>query len=244
VERGNTSGVLVNRALARRYFPGVDPVGRKLDDETEIVGVVGDMRQAAVAEEPVPTLFYRFPRQAFRYVTLHVRTAGDPAALAPAVAREIRAATPGAPPPTVQPMNERVAESLARARMLVTFASLLGGLALCLAAVGLYGVVAYSVAGRTHEIGVRMALGADRGDVVAMVVRGGARLALIGVVVGTVAAVAATRVIRGVLYDVEPTDPATFAAGAALLVAVTLLASWLPARRAARVTPTSALRAE
>jgi predicted permease len=244
VERGNTSGVLVNRALARRYFPGVDPVGRKLDDETEIVGVVGDMRQAAVAEEPVPTLFYRFPRQAFRYVTLHVRTAGDPAALAPAVAREIRAATPGAPPPTVQPMNERVAESLARARMLVTFASLLGGLALCLAAVGLYGVVAYSVAGRTHEIGVRMALGADRGDVVAMVVRGGARLALIGVVVGTVAAVAATRVIRGVLYDVEPTDPATFAAGAALLIAVTLLASWLPARRAARVTPTSALRAE
>jgi putative ABC transport system permease protein len=244
---GDTRGVLINQAMARRYWPGRDPIGSRIgadDKAPEVIGVIGDMRHLAIGEEPVPMFYYRYPRQAYAWATLHVRTAGDPASLVAAVRREIHAFNPDVPTPEVRPMTEFVGESLAETGLIVTFLGLFGILALALAAVGIYGIMAYSVAQRTHEIGIRMALGAERRDVVRFVLGSGLGLTLAGLALGVVGAAAATRALEKVLYDVAPTDPLTFAGGALLLGGVALLASYLPARRAARVDPVVALRAE
>ncbi|MDQ3308505.1 MAG: ABC transporter permease [Gemmatimonadota bacterium] len=244
---GDNKGVLINQAMARRYWPGRDPIGSRLGadaDALEVVGVVGDMRHLAIGEQPVPMFYYRYPRQAYAWAMLHVRTGGDPASLVTAVRREIQEFNPDVPLPEVRPMSEMVSESLAETRLIVTFLGLFGVLALALAAVGIYGIMAYSVAQRTHEIGIRMALGAERRDVVRLVVGRGLGLTLAGVALGMFGAAAATRVLEKVLYNVAPNDPLTFASGALLLGCVALLASYLPARRAARVDPMIALRSE
>ncbi|HEX8359045.1 MAG TPA: ABC transporter permease [Longimicrobium sp.] len=239
--------VLVNRALAAKYWPGRDAVGQRIrsgDEVFQVAGVVGDVRAAEIAAEASPTLYYRSPRQTYSYLTLHVRAAGDPAALVLPLGRVLARATPGQPAPTVKPMSESVSDSLAQARWIATFFTLFGGVALTLAAVGLYGVVSYSVTQRRREIGIRSALGAGPRRLVAMMLRQGGALAALGAALGIGLAVATTRAIGSVLYEVEPLDTASFALAVTILAGAALLASWLPARRAARVDPMVALRSE
>jgi putative ABC transport system permease protein len=244
---GDRMNVLVNRALAARYWPGRDAVGQRIqtgDEVFQVVGVVGDVRAAAIAAEAAPTLYFRAPRHTFSTLTLHVRAAGDPAALVLPLRGVLGRVTPGQPAPTVRLMSENVASSLAQARWIATFFTLFGGVALTLAAVGLYGVVSYSVTQRRREIGIRSALGAGPRRLVAMVLRQGGVLAALGAALGTGVALGTTRAIGSVLYEVEPLDTASFALAVTVLGAAALLASWLPARRAARVDPMVALRSE
>jgi putative ABC transport system permease protein len=244
---GDEQRVLVNRALAAKYWPGRDAVGQRIkmgDDVFHVAGVIGDVRAAAIAAEAPPTLYLRSPRQTYSYLTLHVRAAGDPASLVAPLRRALAQATPGQPAPTVTPMSENVAESLAQARWIATFFTLFGGVALTLAAVGLYGVVSYSVTQRRREMGIRAALGAGPRRIVAMVLRQGGALAAAGAVLGIAVALATTRAIGGILYEVEPVDATSFALALAVLGGAALLASWIPARRAARVDPMVALRSE
>jgi predicted permease len=244
---GETDGVLVNRALAARYWPGRDAVGQRIrvnEDEYRVAGVVGDVRAAAIASQAVPTIYFRAPRMSYSYLTLHVRAAGDPAALVAPLRRVLANALPDQPAPEVKTMSEYVAQSLARARWIAAFFTVFGGLALALAAVGLYGVVSYSVTQRRREIGIRAALGAGPRRLIAMVLRQGGGLAAAGSALGIAVAVVATRAIGSVLYEVEPLDTASFALAVAVLAGAALLASWIPARRAARVDPMVALRSE
>jgi putative ABC transport system permease protein len=244
---GETGRVLVNRALAARYWPGRDAVGQRIlmgDDVFHVAGVIGDVRAAQIAAQPSPTLYFRVPHQTYSFLTLHVRAAGDPASLAAPLRRVLAAATPGQAAPRVTLMSENVASSLAQARWIATFFTVFGGVALALAAVGLYGAVSYSVTQRRREIGIRAALGAGPRRLVAMVLRQGGGLAAAGAALGIAVAAGTTRVIGSVLYEVEPLDTASFALALAVLAGAALLASWIPARRAARVDPMVALRSE
>jgi putative ABC transport system permease protein len=175
---------------------------------------------------------------------LLARTRGDAASLGAAIREAVHAVDPGQPVSDIKTMDERVALSLGPRRSAVTLLTIFAVMALSLSAVGLFGLIRYSVAQRTQEIGVRMALGASRRDVLTMVLREGLRLALAGVVGGLLAAFALTRVLASLLYGVSATDPLTFAGMALLLTLVALLASWIPARRATRVDPLVALRYE
>jgi putative ABC transport system permease protein len=176
--------------------------------------------------------------------TLLIRTTGDPLSLAAAIRQETKTVIPNLPPPIIRTMDDLLSATVAQTRIQTALLSLFAGIALLLAAVGLYGVLAYSVAQRTHEIGVRMALGAQRRNVLSLIVGHGMRLVIMGVVVGIVAALALTRVMRNLLYEVQANDPITFVAGSVFLLLTALLACWLPARRAARIEPMVALRYE
>ncbi|HSU12929.1 ABC transporter permease [Longimicrobium sp.] len=239
--------LVVNQSAARRYWPGADPVGQTVllgDAPFTVVGVVGDVRNEGLASATGPAAYLPFsvaPRPATR---LFVRASGDPAALAPAVRDAIHSADPLQPIADIRTLRGAMADTVAQPRFFTLLLGVFGGLAMFLAALGLYGVVAYSVTRRTVEIGIRMALGARARDVVLMVVRRAMGPALGGIVAGTAAAVLLARFLASMLFEVRPGDPATFVAAAALLAAIALLASWLPARRASRVDPMRALRAE
>ena len=244
--------IIVNDALARRYFPGEDPVGKRLkftkpeEDGAwqTIVGVVGDEKQDSLGAEVRPEIYQSHLQSAQNEMTLVVRAAGDPRALAGAVREQIRALDPALPVYDVKPMRDVVYESLARERFVMLLLTLFAALALALAAVGIYGVVSYATAQRTHEIGLRMALGAQARDVLRLVIGQGLSHVLIGVGVGLLVALALTRLMASLLYGVSATDPLTFAAVALLLTAVSLFACYIPARRATRVDPLTALRYE
>ena len=247
--------VLVNQAFVRKHLEGRSPLGARLRWAREgavrwltIVGVVGD-----VAEEPLdrtarPTIYVPFEQETLafkRWSTLVVRSSlADPRALAASIKQAVWAADPLLPVTRLRLLDEALAGSLAQRRFTLLVLTLFAGAALLLSGIGVYGVVAYSVAQRTHEIGVRMALGAEAPQVVGLVVRQGLTTALAGTAVGLAGALAASRAIEGLLFGVAPTDPATFAGVAVLLLAVALLACYVPARRATRVDPTTALRAE
>lgn len=243
--------VVVNQRLAALAWPGEDPIGKALYDPTidglvpmEVVGLVRDARMRSLRTPPGPFMFVPFTQEYDPRMSLHVRTAGNPMAVASAVLRRIEALDPTVPVFSVSKLQDRIAGSLrdtiTTARLITTF----GLLALALAAIGLYGVVAYAVEQRRRELGIRIALGASSLEVVKMVVAQGSRMAFLGVGAGLLGAMGLTRLMRGMLYDVTPTDPATLGAIAVLLTAVAVTASYLPARRAARADPLEVLRAE
>ena len=242
---------IVNAELASRFFPGEDPIGKRLHVQWgrpqlkyEIVGVVGSIRHVGLEKAPEPALFLASRQEPHVFINLVVRTSGDAMSLVPAIKGEVRAVDRDIPISEVRTMDEYLTRSMARPRFNLVLIASFAGLALVLAAVGLFGVVSYSVAQRTHEIGIRRALGADDRQVVAMVVKQGMTLAAAGVVLGVAGAFALTRFLETLLFSVKRTDAPTYASVAAVLAAVALLASYLPARRAARVDPLAALRHE
>jgi putative ABC transport system permease protein len=251
--RKNHFSVVISDAMARRFWPGEDPIGKTFRpgfpemglQPVKIVGVVGDVRDYGPDSDPAPTFYssaYHFPQRA---ATLVVRTRGsDPAAVVSAVRRTVAALDPAATLSDVATVESIVSDAVGSRRLNMQLLGIFAALALLLAAVGIYGVMAYTVNRRSHEIGVRMALGAGQSNVVRMVVGKAVVLGGLGVVVGSVAALGLTRLIAGMLYGVKPADPLTFLSVAAILFAVTIAAACAPAWRATRVSPTIALRSE
>jgi putative ABC transport system permease protein len=210
----------------------------------EVIGIVGDVRYGQMDEPPKPDV-YICPLQSARdFLILYARTAGNPAALVPAVRHEVRSLNRDVPIFDIKTMPERIAAATARARFSAILLAVFAGIALSLSAVGIYGVMSYVVTQRTREIGIRMALGARQGDVLSLVLGRGVALAAVGTVGGVGGALAATRVLETMLYEVKPGDPETYLSIAGVLLVVALAASYIPARRAAWLEPSSALRAE
>ncbi len=243
--------ILINEALARRYFANEEPLGQRLDVGmfenpviTEIVGVVGNVRYDSLIDESPPAVYFPHPELAYPFMTLVVRTDGEPAALAPAVQREIRSLDPNQPVADVRTMNEVMAEWVSRSRFNTLLLGLFAALATLLSAVGIFGVMNYSVALRTKEIGLRLAVGAQPRQVLFLILKQGLALTVAGVVVGLAAALALTRLLAGLLFGVTAFDLPTFTTISLLLMIVSLLACYLPARRATRIDPLRALRYE
>jgi putative ABC transport system permease protein len=243
--------VIVSESLARTYFPRGDALGKRLviqmtrpNVPTEIIGIVGDVKFTDFAAEPHPTTYWPHPQLAYSGMTFTVRTAEEPLSTAPSVERAIRSLDKDQPVAEVRTMNQWVARSLAQARFNSMLLTIFANLALALATIGIYGVMSYAVSQRTSEIGVRLALGATMGDVLAMIVLDGLRLAVFGLALGVLLALGLSRTIAALLYQTTGTDPVTFAAVIGVLGAAALLASYLPARRASRIPPVEALRAQ
>ena len=249
--------VIINQAAAERYWPREDPVGKRIlsgnDRETwtTIVGVVGNVKHAGLDAETSPETYFQYqqvPSDVINFAEgsmfLVLRTSGDPAAMTSAVRTELRALDPGQPVFNVRTMDQVVESSVAQQRFRMVLLAIFAGLALVLAAVGLYGVMAYSVAQRTNELGVRMALGAEPGEIGRLIVGHGLRMALIGVAAGLVFAGATTWIISRLLFGIHAWDVPAFAAASLVTLAVALAASWIPAMRASRVSPSVALRNE
>jgi putative ABC transport system permease protein len=249
--------VIINRALARLLFEasadpigqhlsgvsgGFGPLGRVINSETEIVGIVDDVRYGSLRASAVPSIYFPHAQAPFRRMTVAVRTAGDPAGHLPAIRGEIAALDPNLPLGNVMTMQRAVERSIARDRFSMFLVSLFGGVALVLAAVGIYGVLSYTVAQRTNELGIRMALGASGKNVLGLVMLQSTGLIALGIGSGVVGALLATRVMASQLYGVTARDPVTFVGVALLLGLVALLSSYLPALRATKVDPLTALR--
>ncbi|GMV06995.1 MAG: hypothetical protein AMXMBFR53_32700 [Gemmatimonadota bacterium] len=243
-------GVVINQRLAELAWPGDDPLGKRFsfnDDPPNwltVVGVVGDVRQWGPEQPPQAQLYAPYARGWSSSQYLTVRTAGDPAALVPAIREAIRAVDPTQPPGDVRTMRERVDRTFAQRRFYTTLVSLFAVAALFLAAAGVYGTVSYFVARRIRELGIRMALGAGGSGILGLVVRRGVRLAFWGVLIGLGGVWASTRVVEGLVYGIRPMDPLTLAGGALALALVAVAASAIPAARAVRVSPVMALRSE
>jgi putative ABC transport system permease protein len=246
--KGAPAVVIIDEALARKQFPGEDPLGKHLkvgDASREIVGVVGATRRYNLGDEPFPRAYLPYQQENWRSMTLVVRAqSGDPARLAPAVRRELAAIDKDQPIHSFKLLEESVAGWVTPQRFTTTLLACFAGLAALLAAVGIYGVMSYTVAQRTHEIGIRVALGAQGRDVLRLVVGRGMLLTLAGVFIGLAASLALTRLLKSLLFGVSETDPLTFALVALFMTAVALLACLVPARRAAKVDPMVALRYE
>jgi len=253
--RGTPRVVLLNETAAKRFWPGLDPVGHSIaaasgffaggDSTAQIIGVVEDVRYGAFDAEAMADVYFPAYQTGFGGSgTFFIRTLGDPLAMRATAEREIHAVDPALPLYNVMTMEERAGAALARQRFATTLLGTFAGMALVLAAIGLYGVMAFSVAQRTREIGLRMALGADAPRVLRGVLGQGLSLAAIGIVLGLAGSLALQRVLAGMLYGVGTTDPATLAGVSALMVLAATLAALLPALRATRVDPMEALRAE
>jgi putative ABC transport system permease protein len=243
----NQNTMIVNEAMAKKFWPGTNPIGIKIlighqARPMEIIGIVADVRGAGLNAQAKPEMYT--PLRGFWYAFLVLRTNQDPRALASAVRKEIAALDRGVPVYQVATMDELLSSSLATQRFNVFLLVLFAALALGLAAIGIYGVLAFSVSRRTHEMGIRLALGARPGDVVRLVVRQGLQLVMAGIVLGVAGALALTRLMASLLYGVSATDPATFVVVSILLTTVALIACYVPARRAMRVDPVLALRIE
>jgi putative ABC transport system permease protein len=245
--------VVINEAAARRFFPGEEPLGRRIElgwrshglhHGGEIVGIVAGFKQDALQQEVEPQLFLPYDQGPVETLSVVLRSSGDPEALASAVRPVVRALDPDLPIYELQPLTGLVAASTSQPRFYMLLLGGFAAIALALAAVGIYGVIAYAVRQRTQEIGIRMALGASRDRVLGMVVGQGMLLALAGAAAGLLGASLTTRGLRGLLFEVSASDPATYAGVALVLMAVAAVAAYLPARRAARTEPGLALKGE
>jgi putative ABC transport system permease protein len=243
-----TNRVVVSQALAQRHWPGEDPIGKRIriswsdNREDEIIGVVGDVRHAGLDVAPRAMTYWPYGRNPYGTMHVAVLTEGDAAATARSVTALIRQLDPDLAVAEMRTMQSVVDDSVGRERVTMLLLATFAGASLVLAAVGIYGVIAFGVTQRTAEIGIRMALGADRGTVLLMIVRQGLTLACAGIAGGTAIAAALTRLMSGLLYDLEPHDPLTFGAVAVLLILVAGAAALVPARRATRVDPAVTLR--
>ena len=238
---------VVNETLARTLWPDGGALGRTFrfhDERVTVVGVARDAKYASLAEQTPPMVYFPLAQQWRPAQTLILRSTVSPEQLAPAIQRAVRAFDPMLPRPAVGTLAHENSIVLLPQRVAATVTGALGAVGLLMASVGLYGLIAYSVGRRTREIGIRVALGARRAQVLGMIVRQGMRLTGAGVLLGLVAAAAATRLIARFLFDLSPLDPLTFAGSSALFLSVALLASYLPARRAAASDPMVALRNE
>jgi putative ABC transport system permease protein len=250
--QGRAPVVLISQTAASRLWPGQDPIGRPvslgldgLDDTARVVGVVGDVLFETMDASPHTEVYVPYHQRPLSYrMMFFLKVRGDPLAIAPAARRALREVAPGFPIHDVMSMQGRVDDALAYARFSAFVLALFAGLALLLAMIGTYGVISFSAAQRRRELGVRVALGATRGNIMKLVVGQGAVLAAIGGGCGLVGALVATRVLRSLLYEVEPADPATLAGILALLAVAVIAATWIPARRAARVPAMHALRGD
>lgn len=255
---GSQAVAIVSEETAKLLWPDEDALGKRLGHPNmmrTVVGIVGDVNDGPLGSKPGPHFYLPYPQLPDGYFTnvtgvaarsmdILMRTSGDPSSLTSAVVAQIRSLDPQLPVANIRTMDQEVTSSVAAPKFNTFVLGLFAFLALFLAAIGIYGVLAYAVAQRTHEVGIRMALGAQRGDVMRLVLGQGARLALAGLAIGSLAALGLTRMMSSLLYGISPTDPLTFAAVAVVLLAVSLLACYVPARRAMKVDPMVALRYE
>jgi predicted permease len=243
-----TAGMIVNEAMARRYWPAGDAIGARISSlfgrEVEIVGIVGDVRHRGVDTDPEPMMYLPLGLYASPAMTLVVATSGDPEAALGVVRGTLRSLDAGVPLTEVRTMRDVLSRSLGEQRFSATLIGAFALAALALAIVGLHGVVAFGVARRVREIGLRVALGAEPRSVMRMILAEGAGLGVVGVAIGLAGALALGRALSGMVFEVSPTDPLTLAAVSLLLLAVALAACLLPARRALRVDPIAALKEE
>ena len=252
-DRDNTpSVIIVNQALANRYWPNQNAVGKRLSFEEnprnqvwrEIVGISGNVRHKALETEPMPEVYFPYQQYPRNFMNLVVHTASDPANMISAIRSQVLSIDKDQPVSDIMTMDQRLAKSVAPSRFVMSLLAMFSMLALGLAAVGIYGVMSYLVTQRTQEIGVRMALGAQKHHVLKLVVVKGMALALTGIAIGLAASLALTRLMRSLLFEITPTDWLTFVLTSMVLLAVALLACYIPARRATRVDPLIALRYE
>jgi predicted permease len=243
--------VIVNEALAQQFFPNQDPIGKRVtinmtspNVASEIIGVVANARGVDLATPAKPHSYWPHPQLSYNLMTLTVRAGGNPSGLTQAIEAQVRAQDKDQPVSDVRTMEQWVAKSLAQIRFSSWLLMAFAGLALVLAAVGIYGVMSYAVSQRTSEIGVRLAVGAEEKDILGMIVWDGARLAITGLTIGLLLAVVLSRALTSLLFQTMPGDPLTYAVVIAVLGLVALLASYLPARRAAQTPLIAALRAQ
>jgi len=253
-DRRDVPAIVINEALAKKYYPGENPLGKeiylgapdnRLFDHAPIVGIVSDTRDAGLGSDPLPTVYIPLAvMPTWPFFSFVVRTAGDPTTIASATRAAIRSIDASLPVRNLQTLDDVVAAAVAPARWSTTLLGVFAGVALVIAVLGVFGVLSFIVTQRTRELGIRIALGASTGSVRRLVVMRGVTLVVVGLAIGLAGAVALTRFMSTLLFGVTPTDPLTYASVALLLLAAALLASYLPARRATRVDPIIALRAE
>jgi predicted permease len=239
--------VIVNETFARRFWPDQNPIGKHIvvgrwPDPAEVVGVAADVRNNSLAQETQAQLYLPFPQLPWGNMNLLVRTAVAPRSVISAVRTQISAVDPDQPVTSIQTVDELMDSSRAQPRFTMLVLGIFSATALALAVIGIYGVLAYSVAQRRQELGIRLALGAERGDILRLVVRQGLILAIAGIAIGLIAALLLTRLISGMLYKVGALDLTTFALAPLIFLFIALLASYLPAQRATKVDPMEALR--
>jgi putative ABC transport system permease protein len=239
---------IINEEMARQFWPDEDPLGKRIrignDPWRTIIGIVGDTRQSRLDVEPRQEMYYPLLQSPSLFMTLAVRTSDEPEKFVSAVRDRVRSLDADLPLYSIRTMNERLAESVAPQRLTLLLMVIFAGVAVTLSAIGIYGVMSYTIAQRTHEIGIRMAIGAKTSDVLRLFIRQGMLLAASGMVIGVGAALALTRLMSSLLYGVSVRDPLTFSIVTLLLAIVALAACYVPARRATKVDPITALRDE